>query len=179
MKKERKTYRLSQADLDIIKGHKGKDDTEKLHNILQAFQKLEDEKERLKEKQVVDRALKGTTELSKSFDYETWYCDCEYGTYLKEKRKVFCRCTYPSIKKWLPRNRFVEPQVCDECLPKVQGIKEWIAQKEGSPRKSGEIYCSYGYGRGFLSKEEQLKICGTCTHFGCPHHPQIRGKEVC
>ena len=65
-----------------------------------------------------------TTE--KPFDYENWYSDCEYGTYFKEKKQVHCRCTYPSVSKWLPRNRMVDPQVCDNCFPRVQGIKDFI-----------------------------------------------------
>ena len=75
--------------------------------------------------------LNGGQPLSQSttetpFDYEKWYSDCEYGTYFKDKKKVHCRCTYPSVKKWLPKNRMVDPQICDNCFPRVQGIDEWV-----------------------------------------------------
>jgi len=66
----------------------------------------------------------------KPFDYESWYCDCEYGTYFKEKKKVHCACTYPSIQKMLPKDRLVDPQVCDTCSPRVERIKEWIVEKQ-------------------------------------------------
>jgi hypothetical protein len=69
-----------------------------------------------------------TTE--KPFDYEKWYSDCEYGTYFKDEKKVHCRCTYPSISKWLPKDRMVRPQVCDTCLPQIEKIKEFIKTKE-------------------------------------------------
>mgnify|MGYP001211790838 CR=1 FL=1 len=61
-----------------------------------------------------------------AFDYENWYSDCEYGTYFKDKKQVHCRCTYPSVSKWLPRNRMVDPQVCDNCFPRIQGIKDFV-----------------------------------------------------
>ena len=61
-----------------------------------------------------------------AFDYENWYSDCEYGTYFKDKKKVHCRCTYPSVSKWLPKDRLVDPQVCDNCFPRIQGIKDFV-----------------------------------------------------
>jgi len=78
-----------------------------------------------------DAKLNGGQPLSESttekpFDYEKWYSDCGYGTYFKGKKKVHCRCTYPSVKKWLPRDRFVDPQICDNCFPTIQRIQEFI-----------------------------------------------------
>ena len=68
------------------------------------------------------------TKQENPFDYEKWYCDCEFGTYFKEKKKVHCRCSYPSISKWLPKDRLVDPQVCDRCsetqIPKIQEFIE-------------------------------------------------------
>jgi len=66
----------------------------------------------------------------KPFNYETWYSDCEYGTYFKAKKKVHCACSYPSVKKWLPKDRLVEPQVCDSCFPRVEKIKEFISTRQ-------------------------------------------------
>jgi len=82
-----------------------------------------------------DTSLNGGNALSQPttenpFDYEKWYPDCEYGTYFKPKKKVHCACSYPSISKWLPKDRLVDPQVCDTCLPRVQGIKEFIKKRE-------------------------------------------------
>jgi hypothetical protein len=69
-----------------------------------------------------------TTE--KSFDYENWYSDCEYGTYFKPKKKVHCACSFPSVSKWLPKDRLIDPQVCDTCFPRIEQIKEFIKTKE-------------------------------------------------
>ena len=66
----------------------------------------------------------------KPFDYENWYPDCEFGTYFKAKKKVHCRCSYPSVKKWLPKDRLVDPQVCENCLPTIQRIKDFIDQRQ-------------------------------------------------
>ena len=66
----------------------------------------------------------------KPFDYETWYSDCEYGTYFKDKKKVHCACAYPSVKKWLPKDRLVDPQVCDNCYPRIQQIQDFIQKRE-------------------------------------------------
>jgi hypothetical protein len=87
-----------------------------------------------------------TTE--KPFDYENWYSDCEYGTYFKDKKQVHCRCTYPSVKKWLPRNRMVDPQVCDNCFPRIQGIKDFIntQREEKKALAHTERYFTNEYG---------------------------------
>ena len=63
--------------------------------------------------------------------------ECEFGTPLKAENKIHCKCTYPSIKKWLPRNRKVDPEVCQRCYPKIQRIQEWIAEKkeQGMPTR--------------------------------------------
>lgn len=132
----------------------------------------------IKEHRVLEKALKATPERAsekvvKAFDYEAWYCDCSFGSYLKEKRKVFCRCAYPSVKKWLPRNRLVDPQVCADCFPRVQSIQMWIAKQEREGPFSGDLYCAFNLSR-FITKEEQLKICPTCTFFRCPYHPKMK-----
>jgi len=64
------------------------------------------------------------------FDYPNWYSDCEYGTYFKNKKKVHCACSYPSVKKWLPKDRLIDPQVCDNCYPRVEKIKEFISTRQ-------------------------------------------------
>jgi len=63
------------------------------------------------------------------FDYEGWYSDCEFGTYFKAKKKVHCACSYPSVKKWLPKDRLIDPQICDKCYPRIQQIKEFISTR--------------------------------------------------
>lgn len=170
-KSKRQTVRFSEEDIAIIGQYKGKTLSARLHNALQDIPKLKEIKRR-NEKQIVERALTPTSGRAEAFDYEGWYCDCGFGTYLREKRKVFCRCTYLSIKRWLPGNRLVDPQVCDDCLPKVQRIEEWLAKKSAEVSMVGELHCSYN-GRHF-NKEEQIKVCRSCTHTDCPHHPRIR-----
>jgi len=87
-----------------------------------------------------DISLNGGQALSqptteKPFDYENWYSDCGYGTYFKAKKKVHCRCTYKSVSKWLPKDRLVEPQVCDNCFPRVQGIDDFV-EKQREEKKA-------------------------------------------
>jgi len=60
-----------------------------------------------------------------------WECECDFGSYLKDAQKIYCRCSYPSVKKWLPKTRLVRPEVCDKCYStSIQRIQEWIARRE-------------------------------------------------
>lgn len=68
------------------------------------------------------------------FNYETFECECPEGTYIKEKKKVYCRARIKSIVKWLPSNRLVLPQVCQECFTvdrfgTYRGFQNWLEKQ--------------------------------------------------
>lgn len=123
-----------------------------------------------------EKITKETTErVIETFNYETWYCDCSFGTYIKDKRKVLCDCTYPSIiKRGRGKGRLIDPQICAACLPRIQGIQEWIANQEGDIMRSDFTCPITGYP---IGKKEQLKVCSTCRNFSCDHHP-THPKEI-
>jgi len=120
----------------LKKGESQADRSKTINLIIKEHKELPTLKARIKELENngfenKDTNLNGGQALSQPttetpFDYQNWYSDCGYGTYFKAKKKVHCRCTYPSVKKWLPRNRMVEPQVCDNCFPRIQEIQGFI-----------------------------------------------------
>lgn len=66
-----------------------------------------------------------------TFDYESWYSDCPFGTYLKRRRKVLCDCTYPSvIKKGRGKGKLIDPEICEACFERVSEINVWLNQQE-------------------------------------------------
>lgn len=131
--KTKKTFRFSEkalANLDEYAKQINKSMSFSLNKI------LEDLDTQLKHSE-------GEKTPSQPFDYEGWYSDCEFGTYLKAKKKVHCRCTYPSIKKWLPKDRLVDPQICDNCFTKIQEIQGFIDTQRKEKKTSnheGEFF---------------------------------------
>lgn len=74
----------------------------------------------------------------KGFDYENWRCECLYGTYLRDKQKVHCKCPYKPIRAWLRPNRLVEPIVCQRCYQGVTygtygSVRAWQVKRGQEP----------------------------------------------
>lgn len=104
-----------------------------------------------------ERAALPSTSTEKPFDYEKWYCECEFGTYFKEKKKVHCACGYPSISRWLPKDRLVDPQVCDTCKPRIDQIKEFI-QKRDEEKNALAHTSKLKEGKGYFTDETGRRI---------------------
>ena len=102
----------------FMKAHRIKSKTEGIHKYIES---LKAQIEKLKAEHPNIQSL----ETEKPYEVE-----CEFGTLLKAENKIHCRCTYPSIKKWLPRNRKVDLEVCQRCYPKIEGIQQWIRERK-------------------------------------------------
>lgn len=116
-------------------------------------------------------------ETNEPFNYETWYCDCPEGTYLKDKKKVRCRTSIKSIVAWQPKNRLIEPQVCDDCFTRISygtyaGFQDWMQRKKlnnssGVHRKDQKEWnCLRGLDKPSRFDIQQV-LCTTCKvkHF--------------
>ena len=119
------------------------------------------------------------------YDPERYYCDCPYGTYLKEENLVYCTCTYPSVVRWLPKNRKVLPKVCDDHLPRLQALEDFVEKKRGSaPPETTEqnktFYCALKNGLIPRSQAPCKDIYFKCPNVNClaevraGRYPQLR-----
>lgn len=109
---------LKQDLKSFMNTHRIKSKTEGIHKYIES---LKHEIEKLQAEHPNVQSI----EKEKAHEVE-----CEFATVLKAENKIHCRCTYPSIKKWLPRNRKVDREVCQRCYPKIEGIQDWIAERK-------------------------------------------------
>ena len=109
-------------------------------------------------------------------EFEKWYSDCPFAVKQEKKQLVFCQCHYPSVKKWLPRNRLVSIQACDNCWEKVcqyESIHREKKMREGAwtPQEptanTKPLLCSLA--DGYFKTESELPCRKFSEYRDCPN----------
>ena len=90
--------RLDEDDLEWLRKHK--DPAEYLRTLIKKARFPEKAKE-LEEKEEKEK--------------EEFKPECPFGTYLSDIDKVFCRCHFKAVRRWLPKNQQIKPEVCQDC----------------------------------------------------------------
>lgn len=80
--------------------------------------------------------------------------ECKFGSYLPDKKMVFCQCHWKSVMKWLPKNRLVPLEVCLNHYPQVKQIEEFIESKRTEKDNFAE---AYGKGTSLYKASQPLK----------------------
>lgn len=134
-------------------------------------------------------------EAPEHFNYESFEPDCPFATYIPEKKKVHCTWSPRSEKvkearSWMPSNRLVDPQVCENCFHGEKfgtfgSYQLWRSRiKEKEPKEEGSYSPSYKVNfpfhcelmqRWYQTEEDfTTKYC-----FGCPNErcPMRQSKE--
>lgn len=61
---------------------------------------------------------------------EEYKLECQFGTWMKDEKMVYCDCPFPSIVKARPKNHLVPKIVCERCLSRVLTLLNIEAEKE-------------------------------------------------
>ena len=83
------------------------------------------------------RRIMAEPKIEAKSELDTWECPCPFGTYIPEKKKVYCRCHWKSVIRWLPRNRMIDRKVCEAHYPEYKKIKQWQENEAPPPIPEG------------------------------------------
>lgn len=105
---------------------------------------------------------KGIREIiTERFDYEAFEkkgVDCRFGSYVREKRKVLCQCTYPSIRKLkLGVKNLVDPWICEAHFNSdaFQSLLTWVDTSKEQREEKKKTPEQKRYERGLKEAKRQ------------------------
>lgn len=115
--------------------------------------------------------------------------ECKYAAWVAELNKVRCTCSYPTLKKWQPKNRLIYVSECERCnIEDVKGtrfgIDQWLTKKGAEEEDNTTFhdgikfpfYCVLKNKSYYNENEWTRKFCHDCQNVKCGfklRHPRF------